>query len=83
MESKSEPPGLAGGDSFVQVVPFQLHVSLSPPYSPSDNMPSPPKRSTVLVAASYAIGASLRGSGLVEGESFVQVVPFQLHVSPR
>ena len=70
--------GLLTGLCCVQVLPFQVQVSLRWPL-----LPNPPKRTTWLLAASYAIVASDLAGGLVTGLCSVQVLPFQVQVSFR
>ena len=72
-----------GDISWVQVLPFHDHVSLR--LAPE---PTPPKRMTVEVAASYTMEAPERAEGLLgqavvqPGEiSWVQVLPFHDQVS--
>jgi hypothetical protein len=64
------------GESDVHVVPLKAHVPKVPPRELE-----PPKRMSCPLAPSYAMEAAVTAGGLVEGDSWLQVVPFHVHVS--
>src|SRR6266851_922478 len=72
--------GLAAGCSAVHVVPSHVQVSSRRQVGHAEAA-RPPKRTTRVCAASYAMAACARGGGLLVGNRCVQSVPFQTHVS--
>src|SRR5580658_10105543 len=71
--------GIEAGKTWTQLVPFQFQLSV---YCTPTAL-SPPNRSSVPFALSYAIGAR-RADGLTMGFCWVQVLatPFHVQVSP-
>src|SRR5437763_1823423 len=82
MEARERADGLWVGVCSVQSVPSHVQVSLQSSSSlHCGPYPEPPNRTTVPVAASYAIGAPERAGGLVGGVRGVHTLPSQVHVS--
>src|SRR5205814_519836 len=76
------PTGESTGESFVQSIPFQVHVSVNSRGQVLVQL-SPPKRSATPRAVSCTSEWPLRAAGTVAGERRVQPVPSHSHVSSR
>ena len=77
------PPagGVKAGSSCAQVVPVQVHVSLSSKGSPFASVPWPPNAMNCPESESNAVHIDSLALGDVGGCCRVQIDPFQVHVS--
>ena len=81
MEASERGMGLEAGASCVQVVPFQVQVSFTRGCRPGRHRH---RRAPFGWSQSHEPSRrKKRADGLVAGDNCVQVVPFQVQVSPR